>query len=281
LIDAPSGNLRGAGPGVAEIEFDLDFEKKSYRRAEAFLIFAADKCSPGAYNYPLYSTFCDPMRNTGLLLNPKMHEGFVVTVMDMDSKEGDRVISLSVPEENWKLAALLQNSDRFAIESIQSRHKPNEQVVSASTTRLHNIAGKYTGKDDPIMIMRTQGIFPAPEEAVEPWTLGHFVTGDCRGSHVMPIMPVAKETSVTGMFCLPIVSCLAFSMNKDGKFSREVCDIFGGGAWDEVRTRVQAKAYEWRRQGFVGPTMASQPELAYTGIKDVLESLAPKFLIRR
>lgn len=56
LVDAPSGNIRGAGPAVAEIEFTRD-PASTHRPAEPFLIFAADKCSPGAYNFPLYSVF--------------------------------------------------------------------------------------------------------------------------------------------------------------------------------------------------------------------------------
>jgi len=40
LVDAPSGNLRGAGPAVAEIEFERDPAAKD-RPAEAFLVFAA------------------------------------------------------------------------------------------------------------------------------------------------------------------------------------------------------------------------------------------------
>lgn len=279
LVDAPSGNLRGAGPAVAEIEFELG-PRTEDRPVEAFLLFAADKCGPGAYNYPLYSVFCDPMHNGGLLLSPKLHKGFTVTVIDMDFKGADRVISLNVPERIWDLAALVQNPDRYAIESITSRHKPDEQIVSVSATRLHNIAGKYTGKDDPVALVRVQGIFPSPEEAVHPYMLGHFVTGDCRGSHVMPIMPVAINTPVAGAYCLPLVSCLAFSMDEFGRFSREYVDIFGNCSWDEVRLRVQNKAYEWRRQGFIGPTMASQAELAYTGIIDTVKNLDSEFIER-
>src|SRR3989344_4261683 len=52
LVDAPSGNLRGAGPGVAEIEFN---ETAKERPVEPFLIFTADKCGPGAFNFPLTS----------------------------------------------------------------------------------------------------------------------------------------------------------------------------------------------------------------------------------
>ncbi|MEK7386784.1 MAG: fructose 1,6-bisphosphatase, partial [candidate division NC10 bacterium] len=141
LVDAPSGNVRGAGPAVAEIEFDRDPGSRD-RPAEPFLVFAGDKCGPGAYNYPLYSVFCDPMHNGGLLLSGKLRKGFTLVIIDMDHKagEGDRVIELPVPERVWDVACLLQNPDRFAIEAVYSRHKPDEQIVSVSATRLHNIA---------------------------------------------------------------------------------------------------------------------------------------------
>jgi fructose 1,6-bisphosphate aldolase/phosphatase len=281
LVDAPSGNIRGAGPAVAEIAFARD-PASADRPAEAFLVFAGDKCSPGAYNFPLYGVFCDPMHNGGILLAPKLHKGFTFTIIDMDHKsdDGDHVIRLDVPERIWDVACLLQNPDRFAIEAIHSRHRPAEQIVAVSATRLHNIAGTYTGKDDPVAIVRTQGMFPAPEEVIEPYTLGHFVTGDTRGSHVMPLMPVAIDTTVAGPYCLPIVSCLAFSMDARGRFSEEYVDVFGNVAWDGTRAKVQAKADEWRRQGFVGPTMASHAELAYTGIVDSLAGLERQFTVR-
>ena len=279
LIDAPAGNIRGAGPAVAEIEFVRDPASKN-RPAEAFTVFAADKCGPGAYNYPLYSAFCDPMHDGGLLLNPKMRRGFTLTIIDMDAKEGDRVIRLDVPERIWDVAVLMQNPDRFAIEQIHSRFIPEEQIVSVSATRLHNIAGKYTGKDDPVAIVRTQGMFPAPEEITEPFLLGHFVTGDARGSHVMPILPVALNTAVTGAYCLPLISAIGFSMDADGKFSEEYIDLFGNVAWDATRLKVQQKADEWRRQGFIGPTMASHAELSYTGIVDALDALDKEFILR-
>jgi fructose 1,6-bisphosphate aldolase/phosphatase len=279
LVDAPSGNVRGAGPAVAEIEFERDPGSRE-RPAEAFLVFAADKCGPGAYNYPLYAVFCDAMHNGGLLLSPKLHRGFTLTMIDMDHKEGDRVIRLDVPERVWDVACLLQNPDRFAIEAIHSRYQPDEQIVSVSATRLHNIAGKYTGKDDPVALVRTQGLFPAPEEVIEPYTLGHFVTGDCRGSHVMPLMPVPINTPVAGPYCLPLVSCLAFSMDREGRFTDEHVDVFGDPVWDATRLKVQGKADEWRRQGFLGPTMASHAELAYTGIVDTLAMLDREFAVR-
>lgn len=276
LVDAPSGNIRGAGPAVAEIEFETG---TSDRQAEAFLVMAADKCGPGVYNLPLYQTFCDPMHDGGILLNPKMHKGFKFTIIDMDCKEGDRVIELNAPEDIWDIAALLRDTDRYAVEAIHSRYKPSEQIVSVSATRLHNIAGKYTGKDDPVAIIRTQGMFPAPEEVVEPYMLGHYVTGDARGSHVMPIMPVPIKTPVAGAYCIPIVSCLAFSLSSSGHFSVPV-DMFGNLVWDATRHKIAAKAEDFRRQGFFGVAMASQAELAYTGIVDTVSALNSKFKIR-
>ena len=56
LADAPSGNIRGAGPAVAEIEFDHEPGKGNrVRPAESFMMLAADKCGPGAYNLPIYN----------------------------------------------------------------------------------------------------------------------------------------------------------------------------------------------------------------------------------
>lgn len=283
LVDAPSGNVRGAGPGVAEIEFTLD-PKSDYRPAESFMIFAGDKCAPGAFNLPLYLVFCDPMHNGGLLLNPKMHLGWTFTIIDMDHKsnDGDRVIKLDVPERAWDVAALLQNPDRYAVEAIHSRYKPNEQVISVSATRLHNIAGKYTGKDDPIAIIRNQGIFPAPEEIVEPYaTVNQIISGDARGSHNMPQLPVPINTPVTGPYCHPLISAIGFSMNDQGKFAGRYVDFFASSAWDYARQVSQRRAVEIRRQGFIGIAMAQQAEIAYTGLVDTWKKLDEEFELRK
>ena len=282
LVDAPSGNVCGAGPGVAEIEFSLG-PKDSYRPAESFMIFAGDKCAPGAFNLPLYLVFCDPMHNSGLLLNPKMHLGWTFTIIDMDhkSQSTDRIIQLEVPERSWDVAALLQNPDRYAIKAIHSRYQAAEQVVSVSATRLHNIAGKYTGKDDPIAIVRNQGIFPAPEEIIEPYaTVNQIISGDARGSHNMPQLPVPINTAVTGPYCHPIISSIGFSMSGEGKFAGRYVDFFAGSAWDYARHVSERRAAEFRRQGFIGVAMAQQTEIAYTGLVDTWQTLDKEFILR-
>ena len=87
-----SGNVKGLGPAVAEIEFEA-------RPNEPFLMFMADKTEPGAYNLPLYLAFADPMNTAGLLLSPELTKGFRFRVMDVSYTEGDRIIDLTAPED--------------------------------------------------------------------------------------------------------------------------------------------------------------------------------------
>ena len=280
LVDAPSGNIRGAGPAVAEIEFEHSPVKTNkVRPAESFMVFAADKCGPGAYNLPFYLAYADPMYCAGLML-PKMIKGFRFDVIDMDNKEGDSILPLTTPEHIHHLAALLRDNERFAIESIFSRTYPQEQSLALSAQRLHNIAGTYTGKDDPVAIVRTQGIFPAPEEILMPFTKAHYVGGDARGSHIMPLMPVAINTPVTGYYCLPIVSALGFSLDPAGYFSHEYVDFFANPAWDRIRDKAQDKALTMREQGWSGAAMLPYHELEYSGFRDTVTDLMAKFSLR-
>ncbi len=276
LVDAPSGNIRGAGPAVAEIDLDHNPVKSNkVRPAESFLMFCADKCGPGAYNLPLFLTFADPMYCAGLML-PKMIKGFTFRIIDMNNTDGDSVIELNAPEDYYHIAMLLRDNERFAIESIVSR-MDKQEAVSLSATRLHNIAGTYTGKDDPVALVRTQGIFPAPEEILSAFTKAHFVGGDARGSHVMPLMPVAINTAVTGIYCLPLVSCMGFSLDAGGHFSDSTCDFFDNVAWDFVRAKAQEKAQYMRDQGWSGAAMLPAYELEYSGFRDTLQSLLKRF----
>jgi len=276
LADAPSGNIRGAGPAVAEIEFEHNVVKSNKTRpAESFMVFAADKCGPGAYNLPIFLAFGDPMYCAGLML-PKMIKGFTFKIIDMNNTGGDSILELNAPEDYYHIAMLLRDNERFAIESITSR-TDGEWAVSISATRLHNIAGTYTGKDDPIALVRNQGIFPAPEEIVSPFAKAHYVGGDARGSHVMPLMPVALNTAVTGIYCLPLISCAGFSVDAQGRFSESVCDFFDNVAWDQVRKKAQEKAFHMRDQGWSGAAMLPYDELEYSGFRVTMENLLKRF----
>lgn len=270
LKDSFSGNVRGMGPAVAELEFEE-------RPNEPFLFFAADKTDPGAYNLPLYLAFADPMNTPGLILSPGMSNGFRFTIMDVSHTEGDRVIELNAPEELYDIATLLRDPERYVVESVTSRAS-GEQAASVSTSRLHNIAGKYTGKDDPIMLIRVQKDFPATGEILAPYAIGHYVAGCMRGSHQMPLMPVPLNSNISYFDGPPIVSCAAFAMHN-GKLT-EVVDAFAHPFWDKVRDNVTTKAIDMRRQGFFGAAMLPMTELEYTGIMEKLEVLNTRFSVR-
>jgi len=271
LKDSFSGNIKGMGPAVAELEF-------KERPNEPFLFFAADKTEPGAYNLPLYLGFTDPMYCAGLLLSEGMTKGFKFTIMDVSHTRGDKVIQLNSPEDIYDIAALLRDNDRFVVESIHSRNS-REQAAAVSTTRLHNIAGKYTGKDDPVMLVRVQKNFPATGEILAPYSIGHLVGGFMRGSHTGPLMPVKLNSTISYFDGPPIVSCAAFCVHY-GKLT-EAVDAFDHPYWDFVREKVSQKAYDIRRQGFSGPAMLSYNELEYGGIVEILKRLEKKFRVRK
>ncbi|MCC5810859.1 MAG: fructose 1,6-bisphosphatase [Ectothiorhodospiraceae bacterium] len=270
LVDAFSGNVRGMGPGVAEMTI-------AEREAEPFLFFAADKTDPGAFNFPLYAAFADPMNTPGLLLSPTLTEGFTFVIMDVAHTAGDRVIELNAPEDLYRIAALLRDPERYVVESVWSR-KSGEQAVAASTSRLHNIAGKYTGKDDPVMLVRVQKDFPATGEVLAPFATGHYVAGGMRGSHNMPLMPVPLGSGISYFDGPPIITGAAYCVHE-GKLTEPV-DVFAHPFWDGVRHQVASKAMAMRRQGFFGAAMLPMDELEYTGITSLLDELDQHFQVR-
>jgi len=270
LKDAFSGNVKGMGPAVAELEFEE-------RPNEPFLFFAADKTDPGAYNLPLFLAFADPMFCSGLMLSPSMAKGFKFTIMDVEYTEGDRVIELNAPDDLYDIAALLRDNERFVVETIHSRSS-GDVAAAVSTSRLHNIAGRYTGKDDPVMLVRVQGTFPAAGEVLSPFSIGHYVAGFMRGSHHGPLMPVKLNSAVSYFDGPPIVACHAFCVH-DGKLT-EPADAFDHPFWDFVRNKVSRKSVELREQGFSGPAMLPYSELEYGGIVEKMKRLDKKFQVR-
>ena len=271
LKDSFSGNVKGMGPAIAEMEIEE-------RTAEPFLFFAADKTDPGAYNLPLYLSFSDPMHNAGLMLSPQIKKGFKFIIMDVNYTEADRVIELNTPEETYDIAALLRDPERFVVESVWSR-ATGDQAAVVSTTRLHNIAGKYVGKDDPVMLVRSQKDFPATGEILSPYAIAPYVAGFMRGSHAGPLMPVKKNSTISFFDGPPVVSCLAFCV-QGGKLT-EPADAFDHPFWDYIRNKASQKAEEIRRQGFYGQAMLPFSELEYTGIMETLQELEKRFSIRK
>lgn len=271
LKDAFSGNVRGMGPGSAEIEFEE-------RPAEPFVFFAGDKCGPGVFNYPIFEAFANPYHNAGLLLAPEMVAGFTFTLMDVNNTESDRVITLKVPQDYYDLCMLLRDPNHYVIESVVENASGLTAAV-ASTSRLHNIAGKYVGKDDPVALVRTQKQFPSTGEILSPWALAHYTLGDNRGSHHVAVMPV-KQNSIISYFDGPTIMSAAGFCVHEGKLTEPV-DYFDQPFWDYIREKASIKTLEMRQQGFYGPTMAGMDELEYTGVVENMKRLDTKFTIRK
>jgi len=265
------GTCKGLGPAVAEMEFEE-------RDAEPFLFLAADKTDPGAFNLPAYLSFCDPMHNSGLVISSKIRQGYVFRIMDLECIDEEKTIELKTPEEIYDVAVLLRDQERFAVESIRSR-AGGEQAAAISTTRLHNISGKYVGKDDPIMLVRTQKEFPGGGEILSPYSIGHLVAGFMRGSHHGPLMPVKFGTGVSFFDGPPIISAAAYSVHN-GKLT-EAVDCFDHPYWDLVRAQISQKAQDIRRQGFFGPAMLGMGELEYMDVAQTLKNLEKRFIVKK
>ena len=97
LSDAFSGNVRGMGPGVAEMEFEE-------REAETVVIFMADKTSSGAWNLPLYKMFADPFNTIGLVIAENLHQGVDFEVHDV--KENKKIV-FKTPEEIYDMLVFI------------------------------------------------------------------------------------------------------------------------------------------------------------------------------
>lgn len=249
LKDSFSGNVKGMGPGVAEMTFEE-------RPNEAFTIYAADKTEPGAFNYPFYRMFVDALSNTGLIVNQNLSKGVRISVMDV---EKGKIATLNMWEDKPTLEAALMYPGRYVISTVST--KDNQPILAASTDRLHNIAGTYVGKDDPICIVRTQKDFPATEEAGSAFNNPHLVAGNTRGSHHMPLMPVKINSPASINYAIPIVSALVFSMHN-GILTGPV-DGFASADWDYIRNIAMKRAIAIRSQGFVHPATLVPDELEY------------------
>ena len=103
-----------------------------------------------------YRLFVDSLSNTGLILNETLAKGVVMNIMDVE--EG-KIARLQLWEDKPTIEAALMYPGRYVISTVET--KDGEPILSASTDRLHNIAGTYVGKDDPICLIRTQKKFPA------------------------------------------------------------------------------------------------------------------------
>ncbi|MDN5347601.1 MAG: fructose 1,6-bisphosphate aldolase/phosphatase [Clostridia bacterium] len=266
LSDAFSGNVRGLGPGIAEMEFEE-------RRSEPVIVFMADKTEPGAWNLPLYKMFADPFNTIGLVIDPKMHSGFRFEVFDLH--ENKRVI-FSLPEEMYDLLVFIGAPGRYCIKSVYAKSTGEIAAVS-STQRLNLMAGRYVGKDDPVCIVRCQSGLPAVGEALEPFANPHLVAGWMRGSHIGPLMPVGLAQSAPTRFDgPPRVVALGFQLAKGKLVGPQ--DFFADPAFDKARQTANEIADYLRRLGPFEPHRLPLEDMEYTTMPEVMGRLKERFL---
>ncbi len=264
LSDAFSGNVKGMGPGVAEMTF---VERKS----ETVIVFMADKTSPGAWNMPLFRIFADPFNTAGLVISPTLHQGFRFEVHDV--KEHKRIF-FDCPEEMYDLLVFLGAPGRYNIKAVYSKATGEIAAVS-STERLSLMAGRYVGKDDPVCVVRCQSQFPAVGEVLEPFAFPHIVEGWMRGSHHGPLMPVSQREARPSRFDgPPRVIALGFQV-AEGRLVGPV-DMFDDPSFDAARQQAAAIADYLRRHGPFEPHRLPMEEMEYTTMPDVMARIADR-----
>jgi fructose 1,6-bisphosphate aldolase/phosphatase len=250
LADAFSGNVRGLGPGVAEMEFEE-------RGSDPVLIFMADKTGPGAWNFFLYKIFADPFNTSGLVIDPGMHEGFIFHVYDVVEK---RKIAFGTPEESYALLAYIGASSRYVVKEVRKKDGVIAAATSAGT--LDKAGDRYVGKDDPVLIVRAHRGFPSAGEVLEPFCTPVLVAGWTRGSHNGPLMPVAVfEANATRSDGPPRVTCLGFQVNNGELVGP--ADMFDDPAFDRVRSRCNELADLVRVMGPFEPHRLPLTDMEY------------------
>lgn len=259
LSDSFAGTVRGMGPGFAEIEFEE-------RKSEPIVVFMADKTSPGAWNLPLFKIFADPFNTAGLVIDPAMRKGFIFQVLDVFE---DRIYTLSCPEDMYDLLALIGAVGRYVIKNVYKKGS-NEVVASASTQKLGLMAGRYVGKDDPVLIIRSQSGFPAIGEILEPFSTPYLVEGWMRGSHHGPLMPVAfYQANPTRFDGPPRVIAAGFQLSNGKLIGPR--DLFDDPSFDEARKRANDIANYIRKHGPFEPHRLSLSDMEYTTLPEVLK----------
>ena len=265
IATAFSGNLKGLGPGIAEAEFEE-------RPSEPLIVFMADKTEPGAWNLPLYKIFADAFNTPGLVIDSVLHQGCIFRVLDVMK---DKFVDIETPDGIYDLLALIGTPGRYIIHSVY-RRRDNLLAAASSTARLSLIAGKYVGKDDPVMFARAQHGFPAVGEILEPFSFPHLVAGWMRGSHHGPLMPVSiKDARCTRFDGPPRVAALGFQLNE-GKLVGP-SDMFDDPAFDRARTLANEVTDYMRRHGPFMPARLGPEEMEYTTLPSVLQKLEERF----
>lgn len=260
-----TGNLRGAGPGVAEMSF-------RERPSEPVVVFMADKCELGAWNLPLYKMFADPFNTAGLVVDPSMHEGFGFELLDIVE---NKTITLQCPGDIYDLIMFLGSRGRFVVNKVIRRV---DGLVAAAASAPRPVGlGASAGTDDPVLIVRCQTGLPSVGEVTEAFAFPHLVSGWLRNTHQGPLVPVAFEDARALRFDgPPRVAAAGFQLNE-GKLVGPV-DLFDDPAFDGTRRQAMEIADYLRRHGPFEPHRVPHDQMANTAFPPLLARLEPRFV---
>jgi fructose 1,6-bisphosphate aldolase/phosphatase len=266
LADSFSGNVKGMGPGVAEMEFEE-------RKSDPVVVFMADKCAPGAWNLPLFRIFADPFNTIGLVIDPTSHDGFDFLVHDVHH---DKNVLMRCPEEMYDLLALVGSCEHYLIKAVYTRQ--GDIAAASSTQKLALLAGRYVGKDDPVCIVRCQSGLPAVGEVVEPFAHPHLVSGWMRGSHYGPLMPVAQKDANPSRFDGP-PRVIAQGFQIANGMLHGPRDLFDDPSFDLAREEANRIAQYMRQHGPFEPHRLPSEHMEYTTLPGVLRKLEKRFKV--
>ena len=255
-------HLYGAGPGVAEMEI---FERPS----EPFIVFAADKTSPGAWNLRLYKILCDPFNTAGLIIDKTMHAGLTVEVHDLIEH---RKAFFHCPEDLYDLLVYSGTTGRSVIKHVFRRGNQDEPVDI--DLDLAPVADRRT--------LRRQGRpdhdHPLPERPAGGRRSARAIRQPklrvrwMRGSHNGQLMPCALNDAHPARFDGPPTS------RRDGLPARErqligPRDMLADISFDRARTQALEMADYMRRNGPFEPGRLPMEDIEYTTMPAVAERM--------
>ena len=180
-----------------------------------------------------------------------------------------------MPRELYDLLVYIGTPSRYVIKHVFRNDDFDQLVAVTSTSRLSLIAGRYVGKDDPIMMARCQSGLPAVGEVLEPFANPHL-RGWMRGSHNGPLMPCHMEMSQPARFDgPPRVVGMGFQL-ADGQLVGPR-DLLGNASFDCAREQALEMADYIRRMGPFEPDGLGRGDGVHDLAAQVAERLSDRW----
>jgi fructose 1,6-bisphosphate aldolase/phosphatase len=210
LKDSFSGNVKGAGPGITELEF-------TERPSEPIIIWQADKCGPGVFNNAIAWIYTNPNSAFVALKPDKANRvNFGIVDFEHNNKAGREAVlkpsEMSGMAFNQAVGLIAGEQTRYSFTTLT---QGGEDIGGVTATRLHNIAGEYTGKDDPMAVFRSQKDLPAEGLFTAPFFRLYPVFGWMMGSYKGFFLPVSLPEARIGVNDgPPLISAFGFNINN-------------------------------------------------------------------